>query len=327
MIGGLFGLTLPPFLLVHSSLVLMDRFIYPLPQFSYIYAGLLALYTGSVLLLDNNHQRPHPLHKLRKSETYIEERSAKFWRTHFDYFPMRINPSSPPPSTLNPDRQYIFGVHPHGIHCWALNMLAFQMSPFDAKYGLTSEGRMTGLAASVIFQIPVVRELFLACGYIDAGRRYAQKALENKRNLFVCTGGEEESMLTELGRDVVVLNKRKGFVRLAVSYGACLVPVFGAGISDLYTTYGLGLGLRMWIQKKTGVALPFFHGRWFSPLPYQLPIDILIGEPIEIAKEHMPKEKGGKPEEKWVDFYHHKYIEALKDLHKREGGGRVLIVK
>ena len=83
-------------------------------------------------------------------------------------------------------------------------------------------------------------------------------------------------------------------MRLAVSYGACLVPVFGAGSSDLYTTYGLGLGLRMWIQKITGIPLPFFHGRWFSPLPYQLPIDILIDEPIEIAKEHMQKEKGGK---------------------------------
>ena len=188
----------------------MDRFIYPLPQFSYTYTALLALYTGSVLLLDNNHQRLHPLNKLRKPETYIEERSTKFWRTHFDYFPMRINHSSPFPSTLNPDRQYIFGVHPHGIHCWALNMPAIQILPFDAKYGLTSEGRMTGLAASVIFQIPVERELFLSLGYIDAGRLYAQKAHENKRNLFICTGGEEESMLTELGRDVVVLNKRKG---------------------------------------------------------------------------------------------------------------------
>eukprot|EP00588_Corethron_pennatum_P028767 CAMPEP_0194335550 /NCGR_PEP_ID=MMETSP0171-20130528/70005_1 /TAXON_ID=218684 /ORGANISM="Corethron pennatum, Strain L29A3" /LENGTH=85 /DNA_ID=CAMNT_0039098689 /DNA_START=520 /DNA_END=777 /DNA_ORIENTATION=+ len=84
------------------------------------------------------------------------------------------------------------------------------MLAIDAKYSLTSESRMTGFAASVIFQIPVVRELFLSLGYIDAGRRYAQKVLENKSILFICTGGEEESMLTELGRDVVVLNKRKG---------------------------------------------------------------------------------------------------------------------
>jgi len=55
MIGGLFGLTLPPLVLVHYSLVLMNLFIYPLPQFLYIYVALLALYTVSVLLLDNNY--------------------------------------------------------------------------------------------------------------------------------------------------------------------------------------------------------------------------------------------------------------------------------
>jgi len=95
------------------------------------------------------------------------------------------------------------------IHCWALNALAFPDSPFDAEFGLVKEGRMTGLAATVIFQIPVVRELFLSMGYVDASRPVAEKVLQNGRNLFVCTGGEEESMRTVVGKDVVVLNKRK----------------------------------------------------------------------------------------------------------------------
>ena len=33
-----------------------------------------------------------------------------------------------------------------------------------------------------------------------------------------------------------MLERRKGFVRLAVAHGAALVPVFGAGVTDLYTT-------------------------------------------------------------------------------------------
>jgi hypothetical protein len=51
--------------------------------------------------------------------------------------------------------------------------------------------------------------------------------------IFVCTRGEEETMLTTLGdEDIVVLNNRKGFVacclvRLVLSFGADLVPVFG----------------------------------------------------------------------------------------------------
>ena len=75
----------------------------------------------------------------------------------------------------------------------------------------------------------------------------------------VCTGGEEESMYTELGRDSVVLSKTKGFVRLALSHGASLVPVFGVGNTDCYKTYGLLFGARLWLQRNTGIALPIFH--------------------------------------------------------------------
>ena len=70
-----------------------------------------------------------------------------------------------------------------------------------------------------------------------------------------------------------------------------------------------------------------FHGRFLSPLPYKLPIKVLIGNPIRVDPKHRPKKKGGKPDEKIVDMYHQKYIEALKVLHKKEGGGRALEVR
>ena len=40
----------------------------------------------------------------------------------------------------------------------------------------------------------MVRELFLSMGYVDASRPVAEKVLKSGRSLFVCTGGEEESM-------------------------------------------------------------------------------------------------------------------------------------
>ena len=54
--------------------------------------------------------------------------------------------------------------------------------------------------------------------------------MKEGRSLFICTGGEEESMLSEVGVGKVVLMKRKGFVRLAVKNGATLVPVFGSNV-------------------------------------------------------------------------------------------------
>ena len=67
----------------------------------------------------------------------------------------------------------MFGVHPHGIHCWPLNAFALLGSPFDRRFPGLVGARLSGLAATVIFQIPVVRELFLSLGYLDAGRATA----------------------------------------------------------------------------------------------------------------------------------------------------------
>ena len=39
--------------------------------------------------------------------------------------------------------------------------------------------------------------------------------------------------------DRVVLEGRHGFVRLALSWGCPLVPVYGLGVTDLYTTHAV----------------------------------------------------------------------------------------
>lgn len=135
-------------------------------------------------------------------------------------------------------------MHPHGIHCWPLNVFAFVTSAFyDAFPGMP----VTGVAATVMFKLPVIRELFLTMHYRDAGRSTCEKVLKGSKenggkgtSLFICTGGEAESLQSETGKDKVVLKGRVGFVRLALSWGCPLVPVYGLGVTDLYTTYTIG---------------------------------------------------------------------------------------
>ena len=181
-VGGLFGLTLVPLSLLHGLLYLV-KMHYDLPSYSILYSILLLTYVVFVNILDSTHMRPLMKGVLRVPRNVVERRSMMFWMTHFDYFPMSIHSSSG--LSLSPSKQYVMGVHPHGIHCWALNLLAFPDSPLDKRFPLVSAGTMTGLAATVIFQIPVVRELFLIQGYADARRAVAQKAMENGRNLYV----------------------------------------------------------------------------------------------------------------------------------------------
>jgi 2-acylglycerol O-acyltransferase 2 len=171
----------------------------------------MLIYMITCITLDSSPHFPPPLGSVRKPSNVIERFSLNFWSTHFKYFPITVHNHT----TLTPSTQYVFGVHPHGIHCWVLNLFSIQGGPLDSVVGLTSEGTLSGLAASVIFLVPVVRELFIQMGYIDASRSVAERAMKEGRSLFICTGGEEESMLSEVGVDKVVLMKRKGFVRLA----------------------------------------------------------------------------------------------------------------
>jgi len=192
-------------------------------------------------------------------------------------------------------------------------MFAAAGTPFDKRFPGLCGKKLVGLMATVLFIVPVIRDFFLEWPYIDASRKVAGEALNAGLSLFLVPGGEEEAVATTCGEDATVLMKRKGFIRLALSYGADIVPVWGAGTTDSFCTYPVIFGFRKWVQKNFGVAIANFHGRWFTPLPYRdKPVRILIGKPIPTPQ---PKIRGEKPDPQIVDEYHAKYVAALKELH------------
>jgi len=323
VIGGLFGLAFLPLLSFYLILKLekCHFFFYYVPK-DYIVGIIIILflqYIITVLISDKSHHQIPVLSKSNNS-TKSWKLAQQFMKAHFDYFPMTCLPWSPN-AKLPLSQKYIFAVHPHGIHCWPLNMFSFPHGPFDTLFpGLVGQ-KLIGLAASIVFYLPIVRELFLSMRYIDASRSIANKALSKGYSIFVCTGGEQESLHTTIGEDFVVLSNRKGFIRLALSHGAHIVPVFGIGVNDLYQTYTYGHTFRRYIQSKFGIAIPIFHGRWFTPLPYKRPIQVLIGKPIPTPT---PKIEGVRPDETLVQEYHEKYIQAVKDLHETHVKDRTL---
>ena len=176
---------------------------------------------------------------------------------------------------------------------------------------------IVGVAATIMFKLPVIRELFMTMHYRDAGRKTCERILrggpnEQGSSLFICTGGEAESLQTECGKDKVALLGRNGFVRLALSWGTPLVPVYGLGVTDLYTTYTFAENVRRWLAKSFHIAIPLFTGRLGTPLPHKRPITVLIGKPIEVPKPEVP---GAKPSDELVEIYHAKYIAALHELY------------
>mmetsp|Transcript_30617 Transcript_30617/g.46694 ORF Transcript_30617/g.46694 Transcript_30617/m.46694 type:complete len:394 (-) Transcript_30617:357-1538(-) len=326
-ISSMFGLMmfLPPlflWLVVKIADALILPGFYDTIKENKVYFGIaIFLWYAHTILTEKAPFKPG---RVEQPKSYIDRAAHQFYyESVVDYFSLELIPWAPD-AELPTSRQYVFGIHPHGVFCWSLWMFAEKGSPFDQRFpGLCGE-RLNGLIASVLFYIPVVRDFFLQFPYIDASRKCASKALAQGQSLYIIPGGEEENVLTHYGKDIVVLKKRKGFIRLALSYGADLVPVFGAGTTDTFVTYPELFGIRKWLQKRFRISMELYRGRWFTPLPFtNTPQRVLIGKPIPTPT---PKVKGAKPDDALVDEYHAKYIAALKELHDKHVKDRPLII-
>ena len=123
----------------------------------------------------------------------------------------------------------------------------------------------------------------------------------------VVVGGAAESLQSVPGQIELTLCNRRGFVRQALLYGACLVPTVGFGETDVFeTTQSPALKkLQERAQKAMGFAIPIFHGRGifqkvFGLLPYRRPVNIVVGAAVDPVKlsplASVARDKG----EKWL---------------------------
>jgi len=235
-----------------------------------------------------------------------------------EWFPMNLIKTGDLPG----ERRYIFGVHPHGVIPFGIHPVG--KSSLWAK--LFPGVHVRYLVASIIFKIPVAREIALWSGGVDASHLNAKKVLQSGLNVAVFPGGSAELLESTFASEVLILRERKGFIRLALETGSSLVPVYGFGVNDLYNQISICKELRMKILKKTKVALTFATGRYFfNLLPAKTPIHVVVGQPIAVQKNETPSDEE-------VDSLHQQYIDSLVKIyntHKKEFGfgDRELIIK
>ena len=157
---------------------------------------------------------------------------------------------------LDSEQQCIFACFPHGAnsvqHMLTMTDVCGMISkqyPYKAKKdGGAGEGRRD-LAASILFYIPIVREILLWLGNVDASKSTCEYLLKKGRSLLIFVGGEKEQLLTREGQNRIYITKRKGFVRLAVKHQLPIVPIYAFGENDLYHVSEFAMGFRLWLEK------------------------------------------------------------------------------
>lgn len=210
------------------------------------------------------------------------------------------------------------------------------------------------LAASILFWIPIVREVALLTGCIPATRSVADTLLHSRRcNVMVLPGGQQEQIRTECGHEKVWLAQRKGFVRLALRHGIPVVPVYVFGATDYYRTKTLlgpaGFKLRQLVLRAFGAAIPPFYWGFAGSIccPRPVPTTAVFGRPLNLHSMSLPplttvsKDCGGseddgddrgEKEERRVEVAHAAFTEALVELFERNKerlgyGDRTLLVE
>jgi hypothetical protein len=108
----------------------------------------------------------------------------------------------------------------------------------------------------------------------------------------------------------LVLKKRKGFVKIALKTGTCLLPVIGFGENDLFQLIKHPFldPLHKLTQLLFRAQFPLIKGGYLGFMPSKDQLVTLVGNPIAVELNENPSDKD-------IDDLHQKYIDGLMKLY------------
>eukprot|EP00091_Calanus_sinicus_P021700 TRINITY_DN6546_c0_g1_i3.p1 TRINITY_DN6546_c0_g1~~TRINITY_DN6546_c0_g1_i3.p1 ORF type:complete len:201 (-),score=46.66 TRINITY_DN6546_c0_g1_i3:35-574(-) len=164
--------------------------------------------------------------------------------------------------------------------------------------------------------------MVLGCGGCAATKR-GMEALLGKPGghaTVLVVGGAPESLNSDKDKIKLIINRRKGFIKLALRFGVDLVPTFTFGENSIYNVIPSPEGsmirrVQDYFQNVVGFAPVLFTGRGifqynFGIVPRRKPLTVVVGAPI-------PVEKVLNPSVEEIANLHAKYVEELVALYNK----------
>ncbi|XP_050789472.1 2-acylglycerol O-acyltransferase 3 isoform X4 [Gopherus flavomarginatus] len=141
-------------------------------------------------------------------------RRWRVWQHLTDYYPVKLVKTA----ALPPDRSYVLGSHPHGIMCVGAAAAFCTEGP---GFSCLFPGLRPSLALLAgLFRLPLYREYMMGFGMCPVSRPSLDFLLARPGNaVVIVVGGAAESLDCAPGQHRVTLQRRSGFVRLALQHG------------------------------------------------------------------------------------------------------------
>ena len=178
-------------------------------------------------------------------------------------------------STLAP---CVVTVSPHGTGVGHF----FVTGPALASPPLASL-QVLGIAASVVFRIPLFREFLLLMGWREASEDMVDRMLRAGGSCIVLPGGVAEMVELDSSREELHCPPALGFVRLAMKHGVPILPLYCFGETQLFRTHTCLMPLRRRIAARARIGIPFLSGRFGTvglPLPLPTRYAVVVGAPV-----------------------------------------------
>ncbi|KAJ1677745.1 2-acylglycerol O-acyltransferase 1 [Spiromyces aspiralis] len=282
--------------MVWSQLLFLALFIYvPLLRVP------MVLYVGFKVLdpaVENGRGRPF--------KKWI--RTLGVWQYLASYFSCSVSIEE----DIDPNSQYVYGYHPHGILSYGAQIFGcYSMELFNKMNG----DHLYPVALPVALRLPIFGDYLMALGAVSCSKACIRRVLGNKKNsIAVVIGGAQESLHGEPGKPELILDKRKGFVREAIMAGAYLCPIYVFGETGIYRQVRCSPGsflykIECWVQWYFSFAAPLFYGR-FLLVPFRAKLHFVRGKVVHV--KHNPN-----PTRQEVEYYHELYKEELVRLYNK----------
>lgn len=205
------------------------------------------------------------------------------------------------------EKNYIFVTHPHAVLPFASTIAFGQTKCENSFHSLYPNLEVRFLAASFCFNVPIYRDLLIYSGVLEADYQTGIDLLKDGYSITVYPGGAEEALFSRPEKDIIILKKRRGFIKLAMKNGTSIVPCFCFNESNGWEQSKRNIYFwdlfRSNFKNLTGISIPNVS----NIFPKKNPCTLVIGNPIKISK-------GDQEEE--IEKYLKIYIESIVNLHQ-----------
>lgn len=158
-------------------------------------------------------------------------------------------------------RNYILTVQPHGVISFGGLCSAVAAPP-------EFQGRLKTAVAWALLHTPILKHVLGIFGLTDASKQNVIKILSQKGidgSIVLYIGGIAELFMSSRKEEKLFLSKRKGFIKLALTQGVDVVPIYFFGNTSVLTVVKTGLLGRL--SRKLQVSLTYFWGKYYLPIP------------------------------------------------------------